>query len=112
MNGNISNTYTIVPQFQGKYPIPIVKFSYFNPSSKKYVTIYSDEEIIDVYDGPIVSNENEKNVDPKINIPTNSLQFNFIDLKSDFNDIVTKSSLFDRFRYYLITIPIIIIFLF
>ena len=26
MNGNISNTYTIVPQFQGKYPIPIVKF--------------------------------------------------------------------------------------
>ena len=111
MNGNISNTYTIVPQFQGKYPIPIVKFSYFNPSSKKYVTIYSDEEIIDVYDGPIVSNENEKNVDPKINIPTNSLQFNFIDLKSDFNDIVTKSSLIDRFRYYLITIPIIIIIL-
>jgi len=111
MNGNISNTYTIVPQFQGKYPIPIVKFSYFNPSSKKYVTIYSDEEIIDVYDGPIVSNENEKNVDPKINIPTNSLQFNFIDLKSDFNDIVTTSSLIDRFRYYLITIPIIIIIL-
>ena len=111
MNGNISNTYTIVPQFQGKYPIPIVKFSYFNPSSKKYVTIYSDEEIIDVYDGPIVSNENEKNVDPKINIPTNSLQFNFIDLKSDFNDIVTKSSVIDRFRYYLITIPIIIIIL-
>ena len=111
MNGNISNTYTIVPQFQGKYPIPIVKFSYFNPSSKKYVTIYSDEEIIDVYDGPIVSNENEKNVDPKINIPTNSLQFNFIDLKSDFNDIVTTTSLIDRFRYYLITIPIIIIIL-
>ena len=32
-------------------------------------------------------------------------------MKSDFNDIVTTSSLIDRFRYYLITIPIIIIIL-
>ncbi len=58
MNGNISNTYTIVPQFQGKYPIPRVKFSFFNPRLNKYSTIFSDEEIVDVYDGPIVSNDN------------------------------------------------------
>ena len=111
MNGNISNTYTIVPQFQGKYPIPIIKFSFFNPSIKKYVTIYTDEEIVDVYDGPVVSNENEKSIDKKINIPTNSLQFNFIDLNSDFKDISNVKSLFDNIIYYLISIPILLVIL-
>ena len=111
MNGNISNTYTIVPQFQGKYPIPIIKFSFFNPSIKKYVTIYTDEEIVDVYDGPVVSNENEKSIDKKINIPTNALQFNFIDLNSDFKDISNVKSLFDNIIYYLISIPILLVIL-
>ena len=47
----------------------------------------------------------------KLLLCTLFLTFNFIDLKSEFNDIVTTSSLIDRFRYYLITIPIIIIIL-
>ena len=111
MNGNISNTYTIVPQFQGKYPIPIIKFSFFNPSLKKYVTIYTGEEIVDVYDGPVVSNENEKNIDQKINIPTNSLQFNFIELDSDFEDISDKKSTVESVLYYLVSFPLVVLLL-
>ena len=109
MNGSISNTYTIVPQFQGKYPIPIIKFSFFNPSLKKYVTIYTGEEIVDVYDGPVVSNENEKNIDQKINIPTNSLQFNFIELDSDFEDISDKKSTVESVLYYLVSFPLVLL---
>ena len=111
MNGNISNTYTIVPQFQGKYPIPIIKFSFFNPSLKKYVTIYTGEEIVDVYDGPVVSNENEKNINQKINIPTNSLQFNFIELDSDFEDISDKKSTVESVLYYLVSFPLVVLLL-
>ena len=111
MNGSISNTYTIVPQFQGKYPIPIIKFSFFNPSLKKYVTIYTGEEIVDVYDGPVVSNENEKNIDQKINIPTNSLQFNFIELDSDFEDISDKKSTVESVLYYLVSFPLVVLLL-
>ena len=111
MNGSISNTYTIVPQFQGKYPIPIIKFSFFNPSLKKYVTIYTGEEIVDVYDGPVVSNENEKNINQKINIPTNSLQFNFIELDSDFEDISEKKSTVESVLYYLVSFPLVVLLL-
>ena len=111
MNGNISNTYTIVPQFQGKYPIPIIKFSFFNPSLKKYVSIYTDEKIVDVYDGPVVSNENEEIVNDKINIPASALQFNFIDLDSDFQLISKKKSNLDGILRYLVGFPIVIIIL-
>jgi hypothetical protein len=111
MNGNISNTYTIVPQFQGKYPIPTIKFSFFNPSLKKYVTIYTGEEIVDVYDGPVVSNEDEKKIDEKINIPANSLQFNFIELDSNFEDISNKKSVVESFLYYIVAFPIVILIL-
>ena len=52
MNGEISNVYTIVPQYQGKYPIPPVEFSFFNPKTEQYVTLYSNESIVDVLDGP------------------------------------------------------------
>ena len=38
MEGSISDRYTIIPNFQGSYPIPGLEFSYFDPKAKKYVT--------------------------------------------------------------------------
>jgi len=35
IQGSVYNLYTVVPQFKGKYKIPKVSFSYFNPSEKK-----------------------------------------------------------------------------
>ena len=34
MSGDISDTYTLVPQFKGKYPISPVEFVYFDPKTK------------------------------------------------------------------------------
>ena len=110
MNGNIINTYTIVPQFQGKYPIPTVKFSFFNPSTKKYVTIYTEEKIVDVFDGPIVSNNNNNNpVNFDNEIPSSSLQFNFIELSSDFEDISHKGFEIGKLIYYIILFPFLLV---
>ena len=39
LRGTISDLYTVVPQFKGKYKIPAVSFSYFNLKEEKYKTI-------------------------------------------------------------------------
>ncbi|RZS99216.1 BatD family protein [Aquimarina brevivitae] len=52
MAGSISDTYTLVPQAKGKYPIPSISFSYFDLKTETYKTITSDEVIIDVKTGP------------------------------------------------------------
>ena len=55
MQGSISNTYTLVPQQKGKYPIPEMSFSYFDLNSEAYRTLTSEEILIEVESGPAVS---------------------------------------------------------
>lgn len=52
MEGNVSNSYTVVPTFKGKYPIPSINFSFFNPKTEKYQTLSSGEIMINVLEGP------------------------------------------------------------
>ncbi|MCK0147945.1 BatD family protein [Arenibacter sp. F26102] len=52
MEGNVSNSYTVVPTFRGKYPIPSIAFSFFNPKTEKYQTLNSGEILINVLEGP------------------------------------------------------------
>ena len=52
MQGSVTEEYTIVPGFQGKYPIPSIEFSYFNPNTERYERIASDEITINVLEGP------------------------------------------------------------
>ena len=42
LRGSVSDIYTVVPQFKGKYKIPEVAFSYFNPKENTYKTIKVD----------------------------------------------------------------------
>ena len=113
MNGEISNVYTIVPQFQGKYPIPPVEFSFFNPKTEQYVTLYSNESIVDVLDGPTrLSESNVQTSNPVSNSITSSDQFNFIKLSSDFTQIDRKNIIDSKkILFTLFLIPIIILVL-
>tara|TARA_A100001011_G_scaffold330674_1_gene356648 strand:+ start:2033 stop:3784 length:1752 start_codon:yes stop_codon:yes gene_type:complete len=113
MNGEISNVYTIVPQYQGKYPIPPVEFSFFNPKTEQYVTLYSNESIVDVLDGPTrLSESNVQASNPVSNSITSSDQFNFIKLSSDFNQIYRKNIIDSKkILFTLFLIPIIILVL-
>ena len=52
MQGSISNTYTLVAQNKGKYPIPALSFSYFDLNSETFKTLESEEILIDVTTGP------------------------------------------------------------
>ncbi|NHN25466.1 protein BatD [Flavobacterium jejuense] len=86
MNGKISDKYTIIPQFKGKYTLKPIDFSYFDLNTKSYKTITSDEITIDVLDNPnftstkqdVVQNDTNKQQVVKNNT------FQFIKLKSDF----------------------------
>ncbi|MGJ5641657.1 BatD family protein [Formosa sp. S-31] len=52
MQGRISDNYTVVPQFKGKYPIPSITFSYFDVKTESYKRISSDEIVVNVFQGP------------------------------------------------------------
>ena len=52
MQGSISDTYTVVPNYQGSYPIPVVSFSYFDLKTKQYKTKTSERLVIEVNEGP------------------------------------------------------------
>ncbi|MFQ3182658.1 MAG: hypothetical protein ACJA17_000184 [Polaribacter sp.] len=51
ISGSVTETYTVVPQYRGKYKIPSVSFSYFNPKEEKYKTIATDDFFVDVQEG-------------------------------------------------------------
>lgn len=76
MNGEVSDTYTIVPSYQGKYPIPSVSFSYFDLKDEQYKTITSDEIVINVNEGPVKSNNIVASSDnSKQQVATSGTQF-------------------------------------
>ncbi len=61
MQGFISDSYTIVPQFKGNYPIQPLTFSFFDPKTEKYRTITSKEFTIEVENGPLTASGNQNN---------------------------------------------------
>lgn len=52
MQGSIGDSYTVVPQFKGSYPVNAISFSFFDPKTEKYRTITSKEFTIEVENGP------------------------------------------------------------
>ena len=111
IQGTVEDSYTIVPQFQGKYPIPSIEFIYFDPKLEAYKTLFSQELIVDVYDGPTsglpsVNNSLSKS---KNSIVPNDSSFRFIKLDTKLQQknqkIFWRSYLF----WTLLFIPIVLI---
>ena len=113
MNGNISNTYTLVPQFQGKYPISSVDFTFFNTSLKKYETLKTKEIIVNVLEGPTLLTEK---VDPQNSTTPSTIlpsinQFKFIKTKPNLVNINSSSFINSTYFYIIIFLPFFIIIL-
>ena len=88
MQGNISDNYTVVPQYKGKYPIPNISFSYFDLKTESYKRLSSDEIVISVLNGPsnnTTSSASNGNLNTnKQAVVLNSDQFAFIKTKTNF----------------------------
>uniref|UniRef100_UPI004049AC48 BatD family protein n=1 Tax=Gelidibacter sp. TaxID=2018083 RepID=UPI004049AC48 len=94
MQGGISDSYTIVPQFKGKYPIPNVSFSYFDLKTESYKTISSGDIVIDVLEGPTNTSNNDNNLanvnQGKKAVEATSQQFAFIKTNANLTPIKTE----------------------
>lgn len=114
MQGTVTETYTVVPQFKGNYPIRPISFSYFDVVSKSYKTISSKEIIINVEKGPKPKQSNSENdISGSNKSPTFSKdQFKYIKLEGKLEPVnpapFFKSSLF----WYLLGTPFLLIPLF
>ena len=114
MQGNIQDNYTVVPRFQGKYPIPPVSFSYFDPKKEKYFTLRSSEHIVDVYGGPIANNssDNSSNFGAKQVLVNTDESFRFIKLNPNLEPIVKKEFWNSKLFYALLISPMLLLIAF
>ena len=115
MQGSIEDVYTVVPQYQGKYPIPPISFSYFNPKTKQYKTLRSQDLIVNVFEGPTAtttSNEKGLSLTNKQQILRNDGNFRFINLNTDLTAINSQTFWLSRFFHVLLLLPFGLLFLF
>tara|TARA_B110000438_G_C15818064_1_gene652907 strand:+ start:2584 stop:4389 length:1806 start_codon:yes stop_codon:yes gene_type:complete len=109
MEGTIQNTYTMVPQYQGKYPIPSIEFIYFDPEKVSYQTLSSINHMVDVYGGDsdnFIEKQDKINQDLKTN--TNNT-FGFIKLKSKFSPINQVEFWKKSIYWLIILLPLILL---
>lgn len=117
MNGSITDSYTIIPQFKGKYPIKPMAFTYFDLGSSSYKTITSPEIMINVLDGPTSENNAATNANlgvSKMKVSAGE-QFQFIQLKTKLTNTHKKDFLGSTLFYTLmfgpfLIIPIVVLF--
>jgi hypothetical protein len=106
MSGSVSKYFTVIPRFQGNFPIEEVEFSYFDPNTEKYKVVKSPRLTIDVYDGPVISstitNDNS-------NIITSNDSFRFIKLKGNLREINNDVFFQSQFFYAIVTTPFILL---
>ena len=114
MQGNIEDNYTVVPRFQGKYPVASVSFSYFDPKKEEYFTLLSSEHIVDVYGGPVANNlnDNTTSVAAKQLLANTDESFRFIKLKPNLEPIVKKEFWNGKLFYALLTSPMFLLIAF
>jgi len=119
MQGGVADSYTIVPQFKGKYPIPNVTFSYFDLKTETYKTVSSGQMLINVIEGPTNSTNTDSNLatvgEGKQRVVMNNDQFAFV--KSEANLEPIKSEPFFKSSWYwsslllpLLAIPLALVF--
>ncbi|WP_318310796.1 BatD family protein [Flagellimonas crocea] len=110
MEGKVANNYTIVPSFRGKYPIPSIAFSYFNPETGKYNTINSEEINIEVIEGPTSgsASANIPSSDKQLVVPTGE-QFHFIKINPNLVPIGVNRFFGSRLFFILLLAPLLLI---
>ena len=106
MSGSVSKFFTIIPRFQGNFPIEEVEFSYFDPNTEKYKVVKSPRLTIDVYDGPVIGNTITNN---NSNIITSNDSFRFIKLKGNLREVNNDVFFQSQFFYAIVTTPFILL---
>ena len=106
LSGSVTDTYTVVPQYKGKYKIPSVSFSYFNVDAKKYETINTEDLYVDVLEGKeLITNNSVR----KKNVISTGKNFRYIQTQSIFTTKETNDFYQSYLFYILLFLPLAII---
>ena len=107
IQGSVYDLYTVVPQFKGKYKIPKVSFSYFNPSEKKYNTITTEDLFVNVLEGKEIVTTTNNTV--KKDVAVTGANFRYIQTKSNFVSAQKENFFKSNLFYFLLLLPLIAI---
>jgi hypothetical protein len=109
LRGGVSDSYTVVPQFKGKYKIPPVSFSYFNPKSKKYHSIISDNVFVNVIEGEslkINSSQGEEAINTvNKRVITSNSSFKYIQNNTSLIPFETTQFFKSNLFYFMLFLP-------
>ncbi len=108
MFGSISDSYTVVPQYKGKYPVPSISFSYFDLKTESYKRLSSNEIVIDVLEGP-ANNPTTSPVVSKQTVTTTGNSFAYIKTNTVFSSISTVSFFKTKLFWSLLLTPFLAI---
>jgi len=107
LRGKVFDQYAVVPQFRGKFKIPGVTFSYFNPKEEKYYTVNTEPIILNALQGKTISDD--INADQtKRSVVSNESDIRYIQSKTTFVSINKEADFYgsDLF-YFLLILPLL-----
>jgi hypothetical protein len=113
LRGEVFDSYTVVPQFKGKYKIPPVSFSYFNPKDKKYHTIVSENIFVNVTQGKELSTNSDQAaaISGAVNkqLVTANKSFRYIQTDTNFVSLDIEDFFKSNLFYLLLFLPFLAI---
>jgi hypothetical protein len=107
LRGSVYDQYAVVPQFRGKFIIPSVSFSFFNPRTEKYVSVTTDPIVLNAMQGRAIP-DNGAAVIAKRNVEGNESDIRFIETRTAFVSTDRGSDFFrSRLFYVLMIAPLL-----
>lgn len=106
LSGSIYDQYAVVPQSRGKFKIPGVSFSYFDPKKEQYFSVETDPILLNALQGREISDD-AVTVNKQA-VVSNEGDIRFIHLKSDFVAAAKEEDfLGSNLFYFLMIFPLL-----
>lgn len=103
MKGSVLDQYAVVPQFRGKFIIPSVSFSYFNPKTEKYVSVNTDPIVLNAIQGRQLPDDGAA-VIAKRTVEGNESDIRYIETRTTFVSAGEGDDFFGSGLFYLLMI--------
>lgn len=106
LSGNIFDQYAVVPQSRGKFKIPGVAFSYFNPKEERYYSVETDPIVLNALQGREISDDIA--VSEKRSVISSEGDIRYIHLKTNFVSTLKEDDFFgSNLFYFLMIFPLL-----
>jgi len=102
LSGTVYDQYAVVPQSRGKFKIPSVSFSYFNPKEKKYHSISTEPIVLNALQGREIVDEGLQS--NKRSVVSSEGDIRYIQLKSTFVSTQKETDFFRSDLFYILMI--------